>query len=89
VDFTVIRRLVAEKLRERSTYVVALIVGTLINLYGQVLVPWLRGFGDPFAALAGEFAVRPGLVLATVFIAYAFPLAVGVYSAVTARYQIR
>lgn len=40
MDFSPVRRLVDEKLRDRSTYVVALIVGTLINLFDQVLVLW-------------------------------------------------
>ena len=40
MDFSPVRRLVDEKLRDRATYVVALIVGTLINLYDQVLVLW-------------------------------------------------
>jgi hypothetical protein len=89
MDFRLIRRLIGDKLRDRTTYTLALIVGTLINAYGQLLVPWFRGFGDPFARLAEEFQTRPGLTLFSVFLAYAFPFCVGIYSAVAARYKNR
>ena len=89
MDFRLIRRLVAEKLRDRSTYVVALIVGTLINLYGQLLVPWLRGLGNPFELLAVEFSERLGLAVLSIFLAYAFPVCVGIYSSVATRYKTR
>jgi hypothetical protein len=85
----VIIRLIKDKFRERHTYAVALVVGTLINLYGQLLVPWLRGASDPFAAFASELQMRPGLTLFSVFLAFAFPLCVGVYSSVTTRYKNR
>ena len=74
MDFRLIRRLVVEKLKDRSTYIVALVVGTLINLYGQVLVPWLRGLGNPFDLLAVEFSDRLGLAIVSIFLAYAFPV---------------
>ena len=89
MDFQLIRRLTADKLAEPSTYILAGVVGTLINGYGQLLVPWFRGWADPFAALSAEFGARPGLTLFSIFLAYAFPLCVGVYSAVAARYQAR
>jgi len=89
MDFRLIRRLVAEKIRDRSTYVVAAVVGTLINGYGQVLVPWLRGLGNPFDLLAAEFNERPVLAILSIFLAYAFPVCVGVYSSVATRYKTR
>ncbi|MDA0230949.1 MAG: hypothetical protein O3B21_12275 [Proteobacteria bacterium] len=89
MDFRLIRRLVGEKLRDRSTYVVALVVGTLINLYGQLLVPWLRGLGNPFDLLAVEFSDRLGLAILSIFLAYAFPVCVGIYSSVATRYKTR
>lgn len=89
MDFRLIRRLIAEKLRDRSTYIVALIVGTLINAYGQLLVPWFRGAADPFVVLNREFGANPALTLFSIFLAYAFPLCVGIYSSVTARYKTR
>ncbi len=89
MDFRLIRRLVGEKLRDRSTYIVALIVGTLINLYGQLLVPWLRGLGNPFDLLVVEFNERLGLAILSIFLAYAFPVCVGIYSSVATRYKTR
>jgi hypothetical protein len=47
-DMSLIFSLILGKLRDRTTYLVALIVGTLINLYGQLFVPWIRNVGDPF-----------------------------------------
>ena len=78
-----------DKLHDRTTYGVAAVVGTLINLYGQLLVPWFRSDTNPFTAFADEFEIRPWLTLFSVFLAYAFPLFVGVYSAVVARYKNR
>ena len=89
MDFRLIRRLTVEKLRDPTTYGVAAIVGTLINVYGQLLVPWFRGAENPFEAFLAEFSVRPTLSLFSVFLAFAFPLAVGVYSSVATRYEIR
>jgi len=89
MDIGLILRLISEKLRDRTTYVLALIVGTLINLYGQLLVPWFRDGGNSFLVFAEEFAERPGLSLFSVFLAYAFPFCVGIYSAVAARYKNR
>jgi hypothetical protein len=83
--FRLIRRLVGEKLRDRTTYSLAAVVGTLINAYGQLLVPWFRTFSDPFDLFWIEFKVHPGLTLFSVFLAYAFPFCVDVYSAVATR----
>ena len=84
-----IARLIADKIRDPTTYYVALIVGTLINGYGQLLVPWFRSDADPFALFAAEWQARPGLTLFSIFLAYAFPFCVGIYSAVAARYKNR
>ncbi|MCK4869121.1 MAG: hypothetical protein KAT39_13795 [Alphaproteobacteria bacterium] len=89
MDFRLLRRLIAEKLHDRSTYIVAAIVGTLINAYGQLLVPWFRGAGDPFVTLSKELDINPGLTLFSIFLAYAFPLCVGIYSSVATRYKTR
>lgn len=64
-------------------------VGTLINLYGQLLVPSFRGSFDPITDFIIEYEIRPELTLVSVFLAYAFPVFVGIYSAVTSRYQNR
>ncbi len=89
MDGALIRRLLGDKLRDAETYWIAAVVGTLINGYGQLLVPWFRGAGDPFAAWAAECQVRPALTTFSVILAYAFPLAVGVTSSVITRYKNR
>lgn len=89
MDIRLIGRLVFEKLHDRTTYILALVVGTLINGYGQLLVPWFRSGQDPFALFWEELTVRPALGLFSVFLAYAFPFCVGIYSAVAARYKNR
>ena len=81
--------LILGKLRDRTTYLVALIVGTLINLYGQLFVPWIRNVGDPFTVFKDELTHQPYLTLVSMFLAYAFPFCVGIYSAVAARYKNR
>jgi hypothetical protein len=89
MDMRLIRRLVVEKLRDRSTYVIALVVGTLINLYGQLFVQWMRGSADPLGTFVVELQARPLLTSVSIFIAYAFPFCVGIYSAVASRYRHR
>jgi hypothetical protein len=84
-----ILRLIGDKLRDRTTYVLALFVGTLINLYGQLLVPWLRDYGDPFFIFYLEYYKQPSVTLFSVFLAYAFPFCVGIYSSVATRYKNR
>ena len=89
MDFRLIRRLIADKLHDRTTYGVAVVVGTLISAYGHLLVPWIRSDVNPFTAFATEFGRTPLLTLFSVFLAYAFPFCVGIYSAVAARYANR
>ena len=89
MDIRLIGQLIGERLRARTTYVVAAVVGTLINIYGQLLVPWLRGAEDPFWVFRNEFDERPVLTIFSIFLAYAFPVFVGVYSSVATRYKTR
>ena len=89
MDFRLIRRQIGDKLRDRTTYGVAAVVGTLISAYGQLLVPWIRDGGNPFTVFAGEFDRIPVLTVMSIFLAYAFPFLVGIYSAVAARYANR
>lgn len=89
MDRRLIRRLIWEKLHDRTTYGLAVFVGTLINLYGQLLVPWFRDSGDPFMAFTREFQDRPYLTVFSIFLGYAFPFCVGLYSAVATRYKNR
>ncbi len=89
MDLQLIARLIIDKLHDRTTYVLSLIVGTLINAYGQLLVPWFRSGTDPFEQFMSELALRPELTIFSVFLAFAFPFCVGIYSAVAARYKNR
>jgi hypothetical protein len=78
-------RFAMEKLREFATYQVALVVGTLINVYGHFLVPYLRGHEDVWGRFTAELQDRPGLGVFSVVLAYLFPVAVQVHSAVRSR----
>ena len=89
MDLRLILRLISEKLVDRTTWMLAFVVGTLINLYGQLLVPWFRGSFDPITDFIIEYEIRPELTLVSVSLGYAFPVFVGIYSAVTARYKNR
>ncbi len=89
MDQSHIRRLIWDKLHDPTTYGLAFFVGTLINLYGQLLVPWIRGFGDPLTVFVQEFKVRPYLTVFSVFLGYAFPFCVGIYSSVARLYKNR
>jgi len=74
-----------EKLGQRSTYVVAFVVGSFINLYGHVLVPVLRGETDPLFRFMDELAAHPVLVSVSILLGYCFPFLVGTFSAVATR----
>ena len=89
MDRALIRRIVGDKLRDAETYWIAAVVGTLINGYGQLLVPWFRGAANPVHAMAEEFRARPALMIFSIILAYGFPLFVGVISSVITRYKNR
>jgi hypothetical protein len=76
-------------LRDGSAWRVAAVVGTLINLYGQLLVPWLNGEPNVFAALRERALRHPGTTALSVTVAYLFPLGVSIYSAAAARKSAR
>ena len=78
-----------DKLSQRSTYVLPAIVGTLINSYGQFLIPYLRGAENPFERFVGELSSSPGLVILSIFVGYCFPFLVALYSAVMTRFGTR
>ncbi len=69
----------------RSSFKVAAVVGTLINVYGQILLPWLNGEPNPLAALRERAVLHPGTTALSVAVAYFFPLGVSIYSAAVAR----
>ncbi|MCZ6637928.1 MAG: hypothetical protein O7C66_07010 [Alphaproteobacteria bacterium] len=89
MDQSLIRRLIWDKLHDPTTYGLAFFVGTLINLYGQFLLPWFRGYGNPFFIFYLEFYKQPYLTVFSVFLGYAFPFCVGIYSSVATRYKNR
>ncbi len=89
MDIRLIRIFVGAKLLDRSTYILALIVGSLINLYGQILLPWFRGSFDPPSDLLIEFEIRPAITILSILLGFLFPFCVGIYSAVTMRYNNR
>jgi hypothetical protein len=85
----VVKRYIREKLAQPGTYIVAVVVGSLINLYGQILVPLARGQQHPFDHFIAEFQAYPLLVSLSIVLGFCFPLVVGVLSAVMARYAQR
>ncbi len=84
-----ILRFVADRLLDRTTYWLALVVGAVINLYGQLLLPWFRGSFDPPTDFLIEFEIRPDITILSVLLGFAFPFCVSIYSAVVARYKNR
>lgn len=88
IDWALLRELTVRRLRTRGTYVLAGFVGLLINLYGQLLVPWLRGASATEIFLE-ELETSPGVTAFSVFLGFAFPFGVGLYSAVTSSYTDR
>ena len=76
MDWSLILVYALEKAADPGLFLLALIVGTVINLYGQILVPRLRGL-SPVAALRAECKARPFLLAVSVSIAFFFPFTVG------------
>ena len=89
MNIRMISTFIGARLRDRSTYTLALIVGLIINLYGQILLPWFRGSFDPPSDLLIEFEIRPAITILSIFLGFLFPFCVALYSAVTMRYNNR
>ncbi len=87
--FSLLFVLVGNKLKDPSTYILASIVGTVINVYGQFLVPVLRGDANPIDTVINQYETNPYLFLTSVVIAYMFPMFVGIYSSVHAQFKLR
>jgi PAS domain S-box-containing protein len=81
----VVSKYAIEKLRDPATYGVAFAVGTLINLFGHFLVPYLRGQSDVWANFLYEMQTFPVLGACSIAIAFLFPIFVQTHSAVKAR----
>ena len=75
--------------QQPSAYILVFIVGTVINIYGQFLVPAFRGNSHPLVTITREFETNSTVFLTSVVIAYLFPLFVGMYSSVRAQYKLR
>ena len=89
MEARLILRFVGDKLLDPATYILALVVGSIINLYGQFLLPWFRGSFDPPTDFLIEYEIRPDITIFSVLLGFAFPFCVGLYSAVAARYKSR
>ena len=77
-----------QQLRSRDTLLTTLVVGTLVNLYGQVLVPLLRGMGDALAELSRNLTEVPLLAFVSIALGYTFPWLVSAYAGARARVDI-
>ena len=78
-----------DKLLQKSTYILPAVVGTMINSYGQFLIPYLRGVERPFESFIVQLNNTPGLVILSIFVGYCFPFLVALYSAVMTRFGSR
>lgn len=74
-----------EPLRQPRSWRIAFVVGTLINLYGQLLVPWLDGGTDVLGGWLEGARSHPGTTTLSAVLGYLFPLGVSLYSAAAAR----
>lgn len=76
-------------LASSDVYVTTAIVGTLINLYGQILVPCFYGDMSPFSSFGLRALARPLLVAMSVGVGYTFPFCVSVVSTALSHYRSR
>ena len=83
------RKVFIEQLRREDTVWTVLIVGTLINIYGQVLVPVARGSSGIFTEFRRNFEQAPLVALSTVVLGYLFPLLVSSLTGARTRIEIR
>jgi len=81
-------KLFFQQLAARGTVLTALVVGTLINVYGQILVPCLRGGGAVLKDLRRNFVEAPLLALVSIGLGYAFPMIVSAFASTRARLEM-
>ena len=74
-----------QKVLERETYIVSIVVGTLITLYGQLLVPFLRYEKDVWETFVVKLVERPKLTIFSILLAYLFPIGVQIHATIVAR----
>lgn len=89
IQLRLIGRYTRDKLLDRSTYHLAFVVGTIINLYGHILVPMFRGVPQPFGDFVAELKQAPVMMTISLAVGYLFPFLVGLYAAVATRYGAR
>jgi hypothetical protein len=88
MEWSVFFGFVWERFHDPGLYWLVLIVGLMINFYGQVLVPWLRKL-HPLSAIREEATRRPRLFALSVTVGFLFPLFVSVTSSATTSYANR
>ncbi len=74
-----------------KTRYIVLITGTLINFYGQIIVPYFRGERNPIELIGQELINHPVLFSVTVIMAYIFPLCVSLVTteSVIKHYKVK
>jgi hypothetical protein len=77
-----------EKLTESGTYIVASVVGTLITIYGQLIVPFLRNQPDVWDTFGQKIIEGPRLSLFSIALAYLFPIGVQLQATISAQIRV-
>jgi len=76
-----------QQLGAPGTLRTALVVGALINVYGQVLVPWLRG-ADAVQAFSRSAQEAPVVTVLSVALGFAFPWLVSAHAGARVRVEV-
>ncbi|MAA78920.1 MAG: hypothetical protein CL916_06640 [Deltaproteobacteria bacterium] len=74
-----------QKLQKKDTYIVALVVGSLITVYGQFIVPYLRNEVDVWGIFTSKMLAQPNLSLFSILLAYLFPIGVQLHATIVTR----
>ena len=80
-------RLFLQQLGKRGTLVTAAVVGTVINMYGQMVVPCLRGSGSAIDDLRRNFEDAPFLAIISIALGYTFPWLVSAFASARAKLE--
>ena len=75
----------SQKLQDRGTYLVALVVGSLITVYGQFVVPYLRNELGVWDTFVEKMLERPKLSIFSILLAYLFPIGVQLQATIVTR----
>ena len=74
-----------QKLQEQGTYLLALVVGSLITVYGQFIVPYLRNEAEVWNTFVHKMLERPKLTMFSILLAYLFPIGVQLQATIVTR----